>query len=1262
MLKPTANPRKKSLPRTIIPRFVLISSLFLPALCSATGQLSGKGQVNGTITDSSGAAVPGAQVVVTSTQTGVSTQTTTTSAGDFALPTLDPGDYTVTITAGGFEKLVQQNVHVNALETQTLHPKLTVGATTEEVTVSAAPPQLETTNATLGATMEQEVYSALPIEMGAYGNPDQRRATDFAFLMPGVQGNNTNGNPTTNAGIVNGSGSRGAVSAIYIDGVVFVRGGGNGDPRYVWTAISVDAVNQFQVQTNGYSAMYEGQGIQNYTVKQGGNKYHGAVYEFFRNTALDTWGFFGANVTNPFTGKPQKPIEHSNEYGINLSGPLVPFSSWREKLFFFGNYNGFRFSSQTPTSITFPTLAQQQGDFSATGINIYDPLTQTSCTANNGGVPCRYQFGYTHPSGAPVTSNSTNPGNGVLTGAKNVIPASEFSQVALNLQKLIPALSSQAVQNNYNASNRTGLTNWSTTERIDWNINSKDTLTLTAAVGRQASSVPVGQNTVGRNVGPVPYNFGQAFAPKTAVGIAEETHIFSPHVVNQIKYGFARYNGPTFNADYNPSFGAAGLGGITNLPGGQASNAFPIVSFSGTDAPTNWAGATASVTIAQNFTLVDNVQWQFGNHSLTIGGQVAWLEYLNQPATNGTTPLTLSPSVTQTAQINPKNQANTFTLQSGTGLAYASFLLGQINSSTMTAYGVQEFASRFRAISPYVQDNWKVNSRLTLDLGLRWDNFPPVREVVDNMSFFNPTATNPVTGQPGALQYAGNGSNTCNCDTPIHSYWKNFGPRFGFAYQSDPRTVWRGSYGVMFTHGNAVGGGNASSLGGPNISLGFSATPTTGNNGNQTAQLSFAGATTAYPTFTPAAGRAAGPALGTGFTNVTGYTGTPTSIAYLDEYGGSRAPEYENWSFGFQHQWTDTFTSTITYVGSQGHFLQTDGGNARGYWSNQLDPKYLSLGTNLTLTGNALTAYCAANAGVCPASLSVFNTGQQLFQLLKPFPFNAVSDVTGNVANANYHAVQSTFNMRPTHGLTFMANYTWSRSIDDGGTFRSGYAIPAAFSNTGRDEPVDRIERTVSTSNQPHHVVVTGVWDLPIGRSIANTHAWERAVLGGFKFSTIYQAYSGSPLAITGATCNTNPAQGTCMPSYSGTFPTGANMMPNGKWGHGVTRSTYNTVSFINSAGFTTAPAFTFGNLPRTAAYNLYGPGNYNLDISLRRSFALHITESARFNFQADLYNVTNHTQFAVASTLFGNASFGQVSGTQANSRRSAQLSARIEF
>lgn len=1226
-----------------------LSALLMFVLLAVSGtaayaQLAGKGAITGTVTDSEGAAIPGAKVVATKIDTGVAVTTTTTSAGDYNIPTLNPGQYTVVVTAPGFQQLKQEHVQINALETQTFSPKLAVGATTETVTVSSIPPQLETSNATLGATMENDVYSALPLEMGAYGQPDQRRATDFVFLMPGVQGNNTNGNPTTNAGIVNGSGARGAVSGIYIDGVVFVRGGGNGDPRYVWTAISVDAVDQFQVQTNGYSAVYEGQGIQNYVVKQGGNQYHGSVYEFFRNTALDTWGFFGANVTNPFTGKAQKPVEHSNEYGIDLGGPLVPFGSWKDKVFFFGNYSGFRYSSQTPTAVTFPTLAEQHGDFSgitySSGgtqklVPIYDPFTQAACTAANNGVPCRYAY------------------------SGNIIPSSEFSAIAQKLQSAIPALTNQAEQNNYFSANSTGLTNWSTTERIDVNLH-KHVLTFLAAIGRQASSFPVGQTTSGRNVGPIPYNYGQAYAPKTAVGIVEDAWTISPHLVNQLKYGFARYNGPTYNADYNTGFGAASFGGLTNLPAGQASDAFPITSFSGDAPPTQWAGTTASSTIAQNFTLVDNLQWEFGKHSLTIGGQIAWLEYLNQPAFSGNGPLTLSNSATETAQLNGTKPGQ-YSTASHTGLAYASFLVGEIDKASLTQYAVQEYASRFRAISPYIQDNWKVSKNLTLDLGLRWDYFPPVREAHDQMSFFSPTATNTVTGLPGGLQFAGNGTNTCNCDTPINNYWKNFGPRIGFAYQSDPKTVWRGSYGVMFTHGGAVGGGNASSLGGSSVSNGFSTSIAPSATGQDLGGLDLTGTNTAVPSLPVAQGRSTPSGYGTGYTNISGYTGSPLGISYLDPYLGSRAPEYINWSFGFQHQWTSTFTTTISYVGSQGHFLQPDSMNGRGYWSNQLDPKYLSLGSNLTLTGTSLRTYCAANAGVCPASLGIFSTSQSLAQLLKPFPFHSVSDTNGNIGNANYHALQISANMRPTHGLTVMANFTWSRSIDDAGTFRSGYAIPAAYSNTGRSWAPDAIERSLSTANQPYNTNISTVWAMPFGRSIANGWAWERAVLGGFQLSGIFQAFSGSPLAITGSSCNTNPAQSQCMPNYNPNFPLHGNAMQNGNWGDGVTRANYNTISFINSNAFQVAPAYTFGNLSRTAPYNLYGPGNYNLDLSLRRTFPLHFTDKAALDVRVDYRNVTNHTQFSVASTAYGNSSFGEVNG-QKNDRRAAQLAARINF
>ena len=277
---------------------------------------------------------------------------------------------------------------------------------------------------------------------------------------------------------------------------------------------------------------------------------------------------------------------------------------------------------------------------------------------------------------------------------------------------------------------------------------------------------------------------------------------------------------------------------------------------------------------------------------------------------------------------------------------------------------------------------------------------------------------------------------------------------------------------------------------------------------------------------------------------------------------------------------------------------------------------------------------------------------------LKPFPFSSVSDTYGNVSNSIYHGLQVSLMKRPSHGLTFMLNYTWSRAIDNGGTFLTGYDIPAQFSGDGKFHKADSFDRTVSTSNQPQHLVLTGVWDLPFGKSIFANTAWQRAIFGGFKFSEILQMNSGSPLAITASNCGTNPAQSTCRPTLNPAFSGSARI--NGSWGNGVTAA--NTkVNFIDPNAFVATPAYIFANSPRTAPYNLYSPGNYGLDISLRRSFALHLSDSSKLSLQADMYNVTNHTQFSGIGTSFGSSNFGQVSG-QGNLSRDVQLSGRLEF
>lgn len=1251
-----------------------VATLFVVAMMiplGAKAQLTGKGAITGTVMDKTGAVIPVADVAATNIATGITTKTVSTSAGDYHFSDLDPGIYTVTTSAKGFQRLVQENIHVNAMESQSYNPVLAVAtAGIETVTVTAAPPQLETSNAALGSTMEQETYSELPIEMGAYGSPDQRRATDFIYLMPGVQGNETNGNATTNTGVINGSGSRGAASDVYVDGIPFVRAGGNGDPRYVWTAISVDAVDQMQVQTNGYSAMYEGQGVMNYSIKQGGQQFHGSVYEFFRNTRLDSWGFFRAQLPDA-NGLEQsvKPVEHMNEYGIAIGGPLIPFGSIKNKLFFFTNYNGFRYASENPTPMRYPTTAEQGGDFSADGVALYDPASYIPGGTCAGGTNCRKRF----------NNGTTN----------DIIPANRIPAFVTNMQKFLPAISSTALGNNFTPPNKTGLTNWSTTSRIDYAVDSRDTLTVVGSVGRQASSNPVGQTTAGRNVGPVPFNYGQTYAPKTAVWTVELTHVFTSNLINQVKWGYARYNGPTFNPDDSTKYSATTMG-LSGMPTGQAQNVFPITTFSGgAVVPTNWGGTTESRTTAANYTVLDTLNWNRGKHSLTMGGQVAWMLYNVVNATNGSTPLTLANAVSETAQVNSSS-----TTTSSTGLPYASFLLGEVDKGSFTSYLQQEFGARFRAISPYFQDDWKVNSKLTVNLGLRYDFYPSITEVHNAEGFFNPLVANPVTGLNGALQFTGNGTNTCNCSTLVNNYLKNWGPRLGAAYQLDSKTVIRASWGVMFSHGDAVGG-LASSLG----TLGFSAAPSFSSSLAQTSMtglLPVTGGGTgtgAVPTYTLASGAASGPGYGTGY---AGTSTAPSSMQYNDPYLGGRAPEYINWNLGVQRQIINTITATVNYVGSEGHFLQLDSNHARGYWSDDLDPKYIAqLGYNvyashLSDTSNLATD-CTTYSLPCPSATLMANTKQALSTFLKPFPFQAVGDSFGYVGNSNYHALQAMLSMRRWHGLTLSANYTFSKVIDDGGSFRTGYPIPAGTmaNHLSQSFAADRYERGVSTSNQPQHFVATAVWDWPFGRTYFAGNAIERAILGGFTWSGVYQQFSGSPLALTESSAQTNPAQTTNMPILNPNF-TGP-VRVNGKWGKGTLGTTYcngclpttaNTISnpsyIASSTGTTVGTAagpfmnpvsgilssynYLFSDAPRTAPYGLYGPSNYQADIAMIRSFPLHITEATKLDFRAELYNLTNHTFFGVANTAVGNASFGQATNNGSLNRKSAQFSARIEF
>jgi hypothetical protein len=307
----------------------------------SSAQLGGTGTIEGTVIDSTGALVVGAKVTARNVGTGAEMVRSTTRSGLYTLAPLDAGDYTVTVVAPSFEKLVRENIHLDGLQVLSLDMTLQPGSATQTVTVTDTPPALETGEATLGAVIENQVYQSLPLEMGGANgiSTDQRRTTDSALLMPGVTNNEVKNNESDEPMVINGNASS---SEMYIEGLPFESASVAGDPRYIWSAISVEAVDQFQVKTTAYSAEYQGLGVENFTIKSGTNQFHGSLYEIMRNTAFDSAGFNPAQYPSNYAiaakqGQFYKPPEHMNEYGVTIGGPI-----WKNKVFFFANYMGLQ--------------------------------------------------------------------------------------------------------------------------------------------------------------------------------------------------------------------------------------------------------------------------------------------------------------------------------------------------------------------------------------------------------------------------------------------------------------------------------------------------------------------------------------------------------------------------------------------------------------------------------------------------------------------------------------------------------------------------------------------------------------------------------------------------------------------------------------------------------------------------------------------------------------------------------------------------------
>ena len=1192
---------------------ILIASISLPAQ-------STYGTVDGTVTDASGAIVPGAQVTLTNSGTGEKRSEETSAQGLYQFVNVVPGQYVLEVEKTGFKHFTRANVVVQVQQDTHIDAALPVGQVSETVNVTAETPLLQAETSSLGQVVEERKANELPL--------NGRNIFNLITISPaavaqGGSGGTPVGQNPFSWGNYQVGGSFANQSAEYLDGQPLNIG-------YINLPIIIptqDSIGEFKVQYNNLGpewGKFSG-GIANFSTKSGSNSFHGEAYEYIRNKVLNSNDYFLKQSQLQQGLKNQPPPYVQNQYGFNVGGPV-----FKDRTFFFVSWEQFRLRTGSVTTTTVPLPEFRKGDFSALlaqGTQLYDPYTVNTATGARQPYP------------------------------NNQIPQAEWSKAGGALwDKYFPNPTTSGITNNFTSSSSSGGNNNQVVVRIDENISEK-----TRLFGRFTYFGLLDLPTNPFGTGLCQDRCAENYHTK-ALAI-DLNHTFRPTVIGDLNFSGSRfvYARAPILAGYDLTQIGWPASYNSTVPANMRTPptpAFPFPNDVGRSQGNSAIGdhntqynVSPSLTIIRGkHTFQAGVQWELGLDN-----------YFQTNIASGA--FGFSGAWTADNAINPSSQ---------TGFAFADFLVGLaqlgpasfVNQTEGAAQVPAQTAGRQTYRGFFGSDTWHFTPKLTLNLGLRYELQGPWSERFNRLSYFDPTTVNAtVTGCNG---HAGGpcrgdallveqGFNTSRNNLPLDK--KQFSPRIGFAYSWDQKTVIRAGYGVFWIPNYISFGLNPD-----NDVINLATTPffATLDNGRTPAATldasncklagsSFSTFTCATPGPFGANGILAPPGRSGNTSAFVANNGSPTLAPWVDPKPGY----VQQYNLDVQRQLPAGIFVDVAYAGSKGVHLEQYSTNI-----NQIPDSFVGQAADEFGAGQPVTiaqpmpnpmAGTSTNATIGAATIP---TGQ----LDRPYPQYTGLNLAGfGCCGSNYNSLQATGTRRFNGGGTMLVAYTNAKLLTNTDTLTSWLEGPTGGVGQVQDWNNLKGERSLSSQDVSQRLVISYVLDLPFGRGrrfMSNASGVTNAILGGWGVDGVFTFQRGFPLKISWA--------GPSTPLENANLGV-SNIRPNVVSGCDKSSGGQKISQWFNTSCFSTPPAWGFGTESRVDA-SLRAKGIGNVDIAFFKR--TKITERLGFEFRAEFFNLFNHPQFGFPGTgyISGNSNgFGQVT-SQVNNPRLIQFAGKFVF